>query len=340
MRRRFAAVLLAAGLTAGQVWATAMPAIVHGAGHVRVQAGTTGAAALGWTSSNWSGYAVTTGPYTKVTSSWKVPTVTARGTSAYSSTWVGIDGFNNDQLIQVGTEQDVVRGVARYSAWWEILPAVASRIDTLVIHPGDRMSAQIARTGIGTWTISLANLTTGASFSTTRPFAGRGSSAEWIQEAPLVGDSVATLARYSPTIFGVSVNGGNPGLRVSNGGAMIQDGAQVSTPLTPNSRTGAFRMLNAGPPGAAVVRAASLSWPLHGVRLTWQAAVANGSAVTAYRIFRGSQPGAERLVATVGNVLAYTDAGAPRFGRSWYRVVAVNDVGAGPVSNETVAIAR
>jgi hypothetical protein len=72
----------------------------------------------GWTSLNWSGYAVTSGtPYRSVGANWTVPTVTGPNGS-YSAAWVGIDGFTNGSLIQTGTEQDVVNGAGQYSAWW------------------------------------------------------------------------------------------------------------------------------------------------------------------------------------------------------------------------------
>lgn len=75
-------------------------------------------AAVGWESSNWSGYAETSSaPYTSVSGQWTVPTVTGPNGS-YSAAWIGIDGFTNDSLIQTGTEQDYSGGSGRYSAWW------------------------------------------------------------------------------------------------------------------------------------------------------------------------------------------------------------------------------
>jgi len=77
------------------------------------------------TAENWSGYALSGSTYTAVTGCWTVPTVTYTSGDTYSSDWIGIDGDNNDDLIQTGTEQDWsggVEGPAQYSAWWEILP--------------------------------------------------------------------------------------------------------------------------------------------------------------------------------------------------------------------------
>src|SRR5207245_598737 len=44
------------------------------------------------------------------------------------------------------------------------------------------------------------------------------------------------------------------------------------------------------------------------VGLTWQAPASNGgSPITNYRIYRGTSPNSETLLATMGNVLTYTD---------------------------------
>ena len=64
----------------------------------------------GLTSSNWSGYAIPlAAKVTTVSGFWVVPKVTAQKTG-YSSTWVGVDGYSNGNLIQTGTEQDYVNG--------------------------------------------------------------------------------------------------------------------------------------------------------------------------------------------------------------------------------------
>jgi hypothetical protein len=76
--------------------------------------GTPSAAA--WASTNWSGYAETATTYKSVTGQWTVPAVSGPNGS-YSAAWIGIDGYNDNYLIQTGTEQDYSGG-AQYSAWW------------------------------------------------------------------------------------------------------------------------------------------------------------------------------------------------------------------------------
>ena len=77
-------------------------------------------------SSNWSGYAAETnlndpasGAVTAVSGSWVVPKVTptSNSSTAYSSVWVGIDGYSSSTVEQIGTDSDVVNGQVQYYAW-------------------------------------------------------------------------------------------------------------------------------------------------------------------------------------------------------------------------------
>jgi Peptidase A4 family len=231
------AALLSASVIAGSVGPVA-GAIVH---QPRVPGRAVSNA--GWASSNWSGYAKT-GSYTKVTGAWSVPSVAASSKATYGSQWVGIDGFNNSNLIQTGTETDYYNGSAHYAAWWEILPAAETVITSISVHPGDHMTASITKGSGTSWTIILSDTSTNKSFSIVKTYTGPGTSAEWIEEAPSVGGHIATLAHYSsPDTFDPeTANGGNPGLTAANGGVMIQRNRQVSTPSAPDHDTDGFNM--------------------------------------------------------------------------------------------------
>ena len=197
----------------------------------------------GWASSNWSGYAITDSTYQSITGSWIVPSVTATHGQTYSSAWIGIDGFNNSDLIQTGTEQDASKSGNSYYAWWEILPASETVITSMTVRPGDHMSASIVNNGNGTWTITLNDLTENETFTTTQAYSGPAASAEWIMEAPTIGGHVATLANYGETTVNPgTVNGGNPGLTAQEGGVMVQKNQQVSTPSLPDSDTDGFNV--------------------------------------------------------------------------------------------------
>lgn len=214
----------------------------HGHGHGGGGGGGSTGPAYGWTASNWSGYAVDAGTYHSITGQWVVPTVSPAKGSTYSSSWIGIDGFNNSSLIQTGTEQDYTAGGAQYYAWWEILPAAETQIPDPV-SAGDHMTASITNDNNGTWTITLNDTSKGWTFTTTQAYSGPGTSAEWIEEAPTIGGRVATLAHYGQAPFNPgTVNGSNPGLVVADGGVMIQRRTQVSTPSLPDSDTDGFNV--------------------------------------------------------------------------------------------------
>ncbi len=157
------------------------------------------------TSTNWSGYAAygASGTVTKVAGSWTVPEVTA-GTStgnAYSSIWVGIDGYNSGTVEQIGTEQDWINGKASYSVWYEMYPKFPVTIKTVSVHPKDVFTASVEYGARGSFTLTITNTSTGESYSTTQkcPSAKR-SSAEWVVEAPWSG-GVLPLANFGTASF-------------------------------------------------------------------------------------------------------------------------------------------
>lgn len=74
--------------------------------------------------------------------------------------------------------------------------------------------------------------------------------------------------------------------------------------------------------------------------MSWLAPSSDGgSAVTGYRVYRGSSGGGETLLASVGNVTSYSDGSVVPGSTYFYRVSAVNSAGEGPLSNEVSATA-
>jgi fibronectin type 3 domain-containing protein len=72
--------------------------------------------------------------------------------------------------------------------------------------------------------------------------------------------------------------------------------------------------------------------------LAWTAPSNNGgSAITNYKVYRGTTAGGEILLTTLGNVLTYTDSSLTNGQAYYYKVSAVNSVGEGPKSNEASA---
>ena len=74
------------------------------------------------------------------------------------------------------------------------------------------------------------------------------------------------------------------------------------------------------------------------VTLGWSAPASDGgSAITGYKVYRGTTSGGETLLTTLGNVLTYTNTGLTNGQTYYYKVSAVNAVGEGSLSNERSA---
>jgi fibronectin type 3 domain-containing protein len=71
------------------------------------------------------------------------------------------------------------------------------------------------------------------------------------------------------------------------------------------------------------------------VALAWSSPASDGgSAITNYKVYRGTISGQLSLLATLPNVLSYTDSAVTNGQTYYYKVTAVNAVGEGPRSNE------
>jgi hypothetical protein len=153
-------------------------------------------------STNWSGYADTGkgADFTKVSASWTVPGVEPSPV-AYSASWIGIDGYNNNYLIQAGTEQDWIPDGVVYYAWYELIPAAPLYLGQ--VYPGDHMYSLIDHVGTSSWEIEVADLTRHVVWSGAVSYTSPGTSAEWIQEAPTssVTFKVLGLAKYGSMSF-------------------------------------------------------------------------------------------------------------------------------------------
>ena len=142
---------------------------------------------------NWSGYAVQSpqGPFTDVKGSWIVPSVSQTNQTAYSVTWIGIDGYpiGNNTVEQIGTEQDWINGQgAAYSAWYEMYPRNPVYLPSKYpVSAGDTMSAEVKYLGGKTYQMTLQDdRTTGPDWTYTKTLNASKptmqSSAEWIVE--------------------------------------------------------------------------------------------------------------------------------------------------------------
>src|SRR5438309_195060 len=155
--------------------------------------------------------------------------------------------FTDTTLIRAGPSQDVgSNGQATYTAWWEIIPAPSVPV-SLAVTAGNTVSVNIAETTPQVWSITINNVSTGQSWSTTVPYSSAYATAEWIEETPVVIDSsgavtVGPLPRLSQVTFDAgTVNGGNPGLRSSEEMQLVDtNGAALVARCRPR-RSGGWR---------------------------------------------------------------------------------------------------
>jgi hypothetical protein len=216
-------------------------------------------------SNNWSGYNQGTlekggAQFHRVSGTWAVPTAIQRvsGEAEYSATWVGIGGgcvdanctVTDSTLIQAGTSQDVdASGAARYSAWWEIIPAPSTPIANFAVGAGNVILVDIAETTPGVWSIKVQNQTTGQTFSMMTPYTSTYATAEWIEETPVVIDSsgkvtVGPMPTLSTVGFDLSMTNAHPAALIAAEEIRLVDnkGTTLATPSAPDSDGDGFNV--------------------------------------------------------------------------------------------------
>src|SRR6267154_4262303 len=163
-------------------------------------------------STNWSGYAATTGTYTSVSATWTEPTGTCSGSAKYSSFWVGLDGYNSSTVEQTGSEVDCSGSTPQYYSWYEMYPAYPVNFSNPV-SPGDQFYGSVTFNGGSSYTLVLKDTTKGWSHTVSKSLSGAAnSSAEVIAEAPCctATGGILPLAHFSPVTFSSATVNGSP----------------------------------------------------------------------------------------------------------------------------------
>lgn len=163
---------------------------------------------------NWSGYVAATnlthptvGSVSDVLGYWTVPALSSSKNTAYSSIWVGMDGYSNATVEQIGTEQDWTSSGQRNYAWFEMYPAGAFEIVGFPVRINDQMGAEVKYNGNNVFQLTIVNYTKNVyflvPFSYTVTNKAQRSSAEWIVEAPSSGSTgqVLPLANFGTVLF-------------------------------------------------------------------------------------------------------------------------------------------
>ncbi len=136
-------------------------------------------------STNWSGYAGTTGRYTSVSASWTQPAGTCSRGDQYAAFWVGLDGYKSSTVEQTGSEVDCVGRTAQYYAWYEMYPGPSENYSNTV-KAGDHFTATVTYLSGEEFSLYIADTTQGWSHTTDASLTSTPSlsSAEAIVEAP------------------------------------------------------------------------------------------------------------------------------------------------------------
>ena len=136
------------------------------------------------TSTNWSGYAGTTGTYTSVSANWIQPAGHCNRGNQYAAFWVGLDGYSSSTVEQTGSEVDCIGRIAEYSAWYEAYPNASVNYNNTV-RAGDSFTATVTYTGSNQFSLYIDDITEHWSHTTVVTVANTArSSAEVIAEAP------------------------------------------------------------------------------------------------------------------------------------------------------------
>ena len=238
------------------------------------------AAATVISSLNWSGYEMQGASYSGVEASWTLPTsVTPTSSVSANAEWIGIGGMGSHDLIQAGTMATFNNGQLSYTAWAETLPAAAQPL-SIGVKEGDSVSVSLKETSSNMWEIKFKNNTTGEEINQNIPYTSSHSSAEWIEELPIIpstsafshtsagltgglptmADSSATLSNFNTVHFtSATATGNNSTYGLSDGKAttitMINSGKQVIAKPGPVNGNGGFdveRLMASAPQVASV----------------------------------------------------------------------------------------
>jgi Peptidase A4 family len=187
-------------------------------------------AAVNQTSTNWSGYAATSGGYTAVSSSWTEPSVSSCTSNGIVAFWIGLDGWGSGTVEQDGTGVDCSSGSPEQFAWWETYPENDIQEYGNYVAGGDSMTSTVTYEGGDEYDMVLTDDTQG--WTENNPVAGpsgaQNASAEVIAEAVTANGSVTELPDFGQVDFtGSTIDGDSLQEQGAQPIDMVDDGGDV-----------------------------------------------------------------------------------------------------------------
>ncbi len=157
----------------------------------------------------WGGYAMLGAkPYKSITGSWNIPNMDCSRGSGDASPWIGIDGWSDQTVEQIGIDLDCSSaGVASYHTWVEMYPQ-ASLYFPETVKAGDTLKASVSVSG-STWTLTESDPDQGWTKTFTRTSTDKLQSAEAIVE-DIGNTSVPALDDFGTVTFSDLVVNGEP----------------------------------------------------------------------------------------------------------------------------------
>lgn len=166
----------------------------------------------------WTGYVLVGHEvgFKQVTADFKIPVVSCTAPGSKASFWIGLDGYGNGTVEQVGISTNCAN-VPEYTAWFEMYP---SPVDyQFFVHPGDSIAMSVAYDS-GHWALALKDLSDGQKFNVSEKCPSGKVCENMTAEAILEAAKGSNLSSFNTTGFtefqAVDSTGAKTGL-VANG---------------------------------------------------------------------------------------------------------------------------
>jgi hypothetical protein len=182
---------------------------------------------------NWSGYAATaTSKFTHAATKFVQPAITCTGAKhMITSNWVGLDGFTDQTVEQVGTFAfcgGTTNMTPTYVAWFEMYPN--GSVNVFSVAPGDTITASVSVKS-GSFSLAISDVTSHKSHTHVATCSTcQRASAEWIIERA----AFCTNASCSTAVIGAMSDFGKTTMSndvASDGGANLGIGSFPNYPI-------------------------------------------------------------------------------------------------------------